>query len=89
MSIVTEKVASLEEFGRLLNFNIDAYYGSEGIMPPPPGNGICVATIEKANSIINSLIETDRIMELGCIVVDEIRIRLNILLIFCFFSFIP
>lgn len=73
VSIVMEKVASLEEFGRILNFSVDGYYGSEGIMPPPPGNGICVATIEKANSIVNALIEGDRLMELGCIVVDEIR----------------
>jgi hypothetical protein len=69
-----EKVTSLEEFGRLLSFNVDGYYASEGIMPPPPGNGVCVATIEKANSILNALIEADRLAELGCIVVDEIRI---------------
>lgn len=69
-----EKAIGLEEFGRKLDFNVDGYYGCEGIMPPPPGNGACIATIEKANAIINALIESDRIMELGCIVVDEIRI---------------
>eukprot|EP01125_Pyxidicula_operculata_P007476 TRINITY_DN2542_c0_g1_i3.p1 TRINITY_DN2542_c0_g1~~TRINITY_DN2542_c0_g1_i3.p1 ORF type:complete len:468 (-),score=79.14 TRINITY_DN2542_c0_g1_i3:253-1656(-) len=71
VSIVTEKVQSLEEFGRKLSFQVEGYYGGEGVMPPPPGNQICVATIEKANSIINNLIEEGRLSELGCVVVDE------------------
>lgn len=34
---------------------------------------IYVATIEKANILINSLIIEDRISELGVIVIDEVR----------------
>lgn len=47
VAIVNEKVSQLEEFGRRLSFRVDGYHGSEGVVPPPPGNQIMVATIEK------------------------------------------
>lgn len=31
----------------MLNFSVEAYYGSEGLLPVPPGNHACIATIEK------------------------------------------
>lgn len=42
-------------------------------MPVPSGNQICICTIEKANSIVNQLIEEGRLDEVGCVVVDEVR----------------
>jgi len=42
-------------------------------MPVPPGNQICICTIEKANAIVNQLIEEGRLDEIGCVVVDEVR----------------
>jgi hypothetical protein len=105
VSIVIEKKQSLEEFGQLLNFSVEGFYGSEGQLPVPPGNHVCIATIEKvhslflclfsilflvclifyfsdvvfqANAIVNGLIEDKRLSELGCLVVDEIRIILFI-----------
>lgn len=50
ISIVIEKRQSLEEFGQMLNFSVEAYYGSEGLLPVPPGNHACIATIEKVIS---------------------------------------
>jgi thymidine kinase len=47
-------------------------------MPVPPGNQICICTIEKANAIVNQLIEEGRLDEVGCVVVDEVRKYMNI-----------
>jgi len=52
VAIVNEKVNQLEEFGRRLGFRVDGYYGSEGLLPPSPGNHIIIATIEKVPSTV-------------------------------------
>ncbi|EFA81654.1 hypothetical protein PPL_05648 [Heterostelium album PN500] len=73
VSIVTEKAESLVEFGQQLKFSVDAYYGIQGVIPVPPGNGIVVCTIEKANIIVNQMIEDKRMSEIGTVVIDELH----------------
>ncbi|KYQ90890.1 hypothetical protein DLAC_07761 [Tieghemostelium lacteum] len=73
ISIVNEKARSLKEFGEKLSFPVDSYYGGEGTIPASPGHRMMVCTIEKANIVINQMIEDNKIHELGCVVIDELH----------------
>ena len=68
------QVRGLSEFALELNFLVEEYAGAKGQMPPRrrKKNCIYIATIEKANSLINSLIEDGRIDSIGLLVVDEV-----------------
>ena len=66
----------MNDFALNLNFNLEEYSGSKGVFPPKKHRRkrcVYVATIEKAHSLINSLLETKRIDELGLVVVDEVN----------------
>jgi hypothetical protein len=80
VSIVQEKVQSIAEFAEALNFIVEEYAGVKGRMPPlkrQTGKGKCtlyICTIEKAHSLVNSLIESDRLAdEIGLVVADELH----------------
>lgn len=59
----------LEPLGK----HVRSYYGNQGGGTLPKDTSVAVCTIEKANSLINRLLEEGRLSEIGIIVIDELH----------------
>uniref|UniRef100_A0A8D8T3V8 DNA polymerase theta n=2 Tax=Cacopsylla melanoneura TaxID=428564 RepID=A0A8D8T3V8_9HEMI len=73
VSVVREKVHYFQKLYKGVGIKVDGWMGSYS---PPGGTkmvNVMIATIEKANNIINRLIEENKLDRLGCVVVDELH----------------
>ncbi|KAJ0247364.1 Helicase and polymerase-containing protein TEBICHI [Hirschfeldia incana] len=73
VSICAEKAEHLEVLLEPLGKQVRSYFGNQGGGTLPKGTSVAVCTIEKANSLINRLLEEGRLSELGIIVIDELH----------------
>ncbi|KAK7293723.1 hypothetical protein RJT34_16596 [Clitoria ternatea] len=73
VSICAEKAEHLERLLEPLGKHVRSYYGSQGGGTLPKDTSVAVCTIEKANSLINRLLEEGRLSEMGIIVIDELH----------------
>ncbi|KAL0394056.1 UNVERIFIED_CONTAM: Helicase and polymerase-containing protein TEBICHI [Sesamum latifolium] len=73
VSICAEKAEHLEALLEPLNKHVRSFYGNQGGATLPKDTSVAVCTIEKANCLINRLLEEGRLSELGTIVIDELH----------------
>ncbi|XVF35495.1 hypothetical protein REPUB_Repub18cG0150400 [Reevesia pubescens] len=73
VSICAEKAEHLEVLLEPLGKQVRSYYGNQGGGTLPKDSSVAVCTIEKANSLINRLLEEGRLSEIGIIVIDELH----------------
>ncbi|KJH41639.1 helicase protein [Dictyocaulus viviparus] len=76
VAIVQEKIVSLSIFEDVLGIKVEEYAANKGRIPPirrRKSVSIFVATIEKANNLVNSLIETNQLDRIGLLVIDELH----------------
>ncbi|KAG0498218.1 hypothetical protein HPP92_002909 [Vanilla planifolia] len=73
VSICAEKAEHLEQLLGPLGKHVHSFYGNQGGASLPRDTTVAVCTIEKANSLINKLLEEGRLSEVGIIVIDELH----------------
>ncbi|KAH8236416.1 hypothetical protein KR026_001239 [Drosophila bipectinata] len=74
ISVVREKMFYLQDLLTMAGYRVEGFFG--GYNPPGGFENIDVAicTIEKANSIVNKLLEQDKLDSVGTVVVDEVHL---------------
>ncbi|XP_017968668.1 DNA polymerase theta isoform X1 [Drosophila navojoa] len=74
ISVVREKMFYLQDLLTPAGYRVEGFFG--GYSPPGGFDSINVAicTIEKANSIVNKLLEQRKLEDLGTVVVDEVHL---------------
>lgn len=73
VSLAEEKTLALQPLTTAFDFAVDGHYGSSGRFPLCDAPAIYVCTIEKANSLLNYMLEEGRTCEIGAVVVDELH----------------
>uniref|UniRef100_A0A6P4FCY1 DNA polymerase theta n=1 Tax=Drosophila rhopaloa TaxID=1041015 RepID=A0A6P4FCY1_DRORH len=74
ISVVREKMFYLQDLLTPAGYRVEGFYG--GYTPPGGFESLHVAicTIEKANSIVNKLLEQGKLDSIGTVVVDEVHL---------------
>uniref|UniRef100_A0A1A9VS42 DNA polymerase theta n=1 Tax=Glossina austeni TaxID=7395 RepID=A0A1A9VS42_GLOAU len=74
ISVVREKTFYLQDLLTGAGYRVEGFFG--GYIPPGGFESIHVAicTIEKANSIVNRLMEQGKLNEIGTLIVDEVHL---------------
>ncbi|XP_054156321.1 DNA polymerase theta-like [Oppia nitens] len=73
VSVTQEKMLSLKRVLRSVGVRVDAFAGGVNPRGGLARVDVAVCTIEKANNMINKLIEDNKLNEIGLIVVDELH----------------
>ncbi|KAI2800730.1 hypothetical protein BLOT_012302, partial [Blomia tropicalis] len=73
VSITIEKVQSLKSLLRRLSIRIDSFAGNTNPRGGFARVDVAVCTIEKANNMINRMIEEDKLDQIGIVIVDELH----------------
>ena len=74
VAVCDEKRRFLEKVLEPLHYTVQGFYGGQSTRNIlKTGVGIAITTIESANRVINTLIEEDRLHDVGCVVVDELH----------------
>ncbi|XP_025417440.1 DNA polymerase theta-like isoform X2 [Sipha flava] len=73
VSVVREKMLYFQELFEGTNKRIAGFMGSYTPTGGLRSINVAIATIEKANGIINRLMEDDGLQDIGCVVVDELH----------------
>ncbi|KAI5071714.1 hypothetical protein GOP47_0013965 [Adiantum capillus-veneris] len=73
VSICSEKAEHLDLLLEPFGKKVGSFFGTRGGASLPKDSSIAVCTIEKANSLINKLLEEGRLPELAVVVIDELH----------------
>ncbi|KAG1702420.1 DNA polymerase theta [Nymphon striatum] len=73
VSLAREKMLSFQKLFQEAGVKVDGFMGSHSAIGGLKACDIVICTIEKANSLINRLLEEQRLNEIGLIAVDELH----------------
>ncbi|KAJ3127313.1 hypothetical protein HK098_006492 [Nowakowskiella sp. JEL0407] len=73
VAIVNEKTNYIKKMFHSLNLNVVGYFGNLGGSTSFDNVDIAICTIEKANSLVNKIMEEGKMDSVGIVVVDELH----------------
>ena len=83
VALAKEKIRKFTPFALDYNFLIEEYAGGKGVIPPKKRvkqKSLYIGTIEKSSMLIHSLIETNRLSEIGLVIFDEVILNSIVIL---------